>query len=150
MILPRSPKPLDLKLKPSRCLCAYFVTLHSIAAICLWLALPALLAVAASILLVASAGFFILRDVCFFHARSLERIAFSDNHWRIYQGDVRSSIGPSVQQVSCVDATVLPFALVLRFKFPSGQSRTVPVLADQLSPDAYRKLRQLASFVRMS
>jgi hypothetical protein len=74
----------------------------------------------------------------------------SDNHWRIYQGDVRSSIGPSVQQVSCVDATVLPFALVLRFKFPSGQSRTVPVLADQLSPDAYRKLRQLASFVCMS
>lgn len=150
MISLRSPKPLDLKFQPSRCLCAYFLALHSIAAICLWLALPALLAVAVSILLIGSAGFFILRDVCFFRAQSLGRLAFSHNQWRIYQGDVRRSSGPLVQQVDCIDATVLPFAVVLRLKLPSGQNRTVPVLADQLSPDSFRKLRQLASLVRMS
>lgn len=146
----RSPKPLDLKFKPSRCLCAYFVAVHSIAAMCLWLALPALLAVVASMLLIGSAVFFILRDVYFFRAQSLGRIAFSHDQWRIYQGDVRRASGPSLQRVDCIDATVLPFAVVLRFKLLSGQKRTVPVLADQLSPDSYRKLRQLAGFARMN
>lgn len=146
----RSPKPLDLKFKPSRCLCAYFVALHSIAAICLWLALPALVAGAVSMLLIPSAGFYILRDVCFFRGQSLGRIAFAHNQWRVYQGDVRRSTGLLVQRVDCIDATVLPFAVVLRFKLPSGQKRAVPVLADQLSRDSYRKLRQLASFARMN
>ncbi|MFT6577805.1 MAG: hypothetical protein ACJAU3_000285 [Zhongshania sp.] len=144
----RSPKPLDLKFQPSRWLCGYFIALHGIVAVSLWLVLPSIFVIALLMLLLVSAAYYVLRDVYFCTQKSVGRLAFADNHWRIYQGDNRVTSAPTAQRVERLDATVLPFGLVLRFKLANGRALSVPILPDQLSSDHYRRLRQLANFAR--
>ena len=146
----RSPKPLDLKFRSSRCLCGYFIGLHGLVAVSVWLAVPWLIASLGTLLLVLSLAFYVFRDICFFGDQAVSRIAFSENRWRIYRGDVRSG-DIVVKPVDCVDATVLSFAVLLRFRAQGYRlSRSIVVLPDQLRSEQYRKLRQVANFARLS
>ena len=145
----RSPKPLDLKFRSSRCLCGYFIGLHGLVVVSTWLAAPWFVASLGTILLVLSLAFYVLRDICFFGDQAVSRIAFSENQWRIYRGDIRGG-DIVVKPVDCFDVTVLSFAVVLRFSAQGYRSRSIVVLPDQLSSEQYRKLRQVANFARLS
>lgn len=149
MTLMRSPKPLGLKFRPSRLLYGYFVGVHGLAVMGLYLLVPPFVAVVLMVLLLFSAGFYIYRDVYFLHYHSLGHIAFADNRWRIFRGDVRHSSTLDAQQVDWLDAVVLPFAVVLRFRLLSGRVQSVLVLPDHLDAHQYRKLRQIANFARI-
>lgn len=142
----RSPKALDLKFSPSRLLCGYFVALHSLAAVSLFLFLPPVVAVLMTMLFVLSAGFYIFRDVYFLHHSSLSHIAFAENRWRAFL----HPSGQDVQPLECLEAAVLPFGVVLRFRLLSGRKRSVFVLPDHLDANEYRKLRQIANFASIA
>ena len=146
----RSPKPLDLKFRPSRWLCGYFVALHSAALAGFWLVLPTLLAFISSILVAASAFYYMRRDVYFRLPQSIARIAFADNDWRIYRGDIRHLANVKTQHVDLLEAITLPYGVVLRFRLANGRAVSIVILPDNIGVDQYRRLRQISNFSRVS
>lgn len=146
----RSPKPLDLKFRPSRLFLGYFIALHSATAMSLCFVLPTPLTCISAILLAASAVYYIKRDVCFQLRQSVGRVTFADNSWRIHRGDIRRLGDVEIQRVDLLDAITLPYGVVLRFKIASGRAASIVVLPDHLGADQYRRLRQISNFARAS
>lgn len=142
----RSPKPLDLKFRRSRLLCGYFVAVHSLAVLSLYIFVPLLLAALMTVPLILSVGFYIFRDVFYLHHSSLAHIAFAENRWRVFLGEIGQSSAPEVQPLECLSSVVLPFGVVLRFRLLGGRKRSVLVFPDHLNANEYRKLRQIANF----
>lgn len=149
MISTRSPKPLDLRLKPSNWLSAYFIALHCIVVASGFLALPVFIALAVSWLAAMSLLYYLISYFGFLRRRMVVRLIFAENHWRIYMGARHGAVS-MIDRVECVSRVVLPFGMLLCFKTTSAGILSVPILPDSLDKEQYRRLRCLVNFTRES
>ena len=141
----RTPKPLDLKLRPSRYLASYFLLVHSMAAWVLLLILPSLLAVIGLVTVFYSLGHYWRRFVMFTDSRAVAQLKFADNRWQVLRSGAQRFEGMQWR-----DATILPYMVVLQLSDCNGRSLNIAILADQIDFSSFRRLRVIAGFASMT
>jgi len=141
----RTPKPLLLELKPSRGLAAYLMLVHGLVGGVLLVILPSALAALGLIAAVFSGRYYWRRYIDFAVPEAVPLLKFADNRWQVL-----CSGAQKFESVEWLDATILRYLVVLRFRDLAGRGVNVCILADQLDPEVFRRLRQVAGFARLS
>jgi len=140
----RTPKPLHLELKPSRCLAAYLAVVHGSVAWVFVAILPVGWAVLGLVFVVLSAQYYWRHSVALTGSGAATQLLFTANNWRVSRVAALEN-----ELVEWRDAAFLPFLLVLRFRDGRGRNFSVVVAADQLDPQTFRRLRVIARFARL-
>ena len=139
----RTPKPLHLELKPSRCLAAYLAFVHSSVAWVFVAVLPMGWALLGLAFVVLSGLYYWRHAVALSGPRAVTQLLFTANNWRVSRAALDSEL------VEWFDAAFLPYMLVLRFRDRGGRRFSVVIVADQVDPQAFRRLRVIARFARL-
>jgi toxin CptA len=140
----RTPKPLYLELKPSRCLAAYLAFVHSSVAWVFIAILPVGWAVLGLVFVVLSAQYYWRHSVVLTGSRAVTQLLFTANSWRVSRVAALDN-----ELVEWRDAVILPYMLVLRFRDRGGRRFSVVIVADQVDPQTFRRLRVIARFARL-
>ncbi|WP_373091007.1 protein YgfX [Zhongshania sp.] len=76
--------------------------------------------------------------------RAVTQLLFTANSWRVSRVAALDN-----ELVEWCDAVILPYMLVLRFRDRGGRRFSVLIVADQVAPHTFRRMRVIARFARL-
>lgn len=127
---------IELRLGPSRALAVALSLAHSMAMVALWRALPAMLAVPMSVVVMWSAADTLRRHALRTSADAVVGLVARGRGVRIWRRD-----GQVIEGLVHPESVVLPWLVIVRLHGPGPSVPAVVVTRDSATPAGHRRLR---------